>query len=344
MSVPVSDTTNLVAESHAIIYGDSEEKITLTSIHSLLTQMNTKLTNIELKNDSLETRLTAIESKMTSLHEMQSSLNSVKSHVDLLDEGVKSVQKDLQCLETNMKSLGNVFDSVKESVESNKNLMSGCKKTIQQYTQAQKITEDKVTADLKSFREENEKLQSSVIDLKARYMRDNLVFSCIPEDKREDTEEVLQNFLQRKYKLDYEIQFERVHRMGKWNEFNEYPRKIVAKFTYFKDREYIRTRAAQKLRGSRVWVNEQFPPEIEEKRKKLYPVMRKAKRDNKKAKLVRDVLFIDGEEYSVPDGSAPSARIRQNSRSSQQTDQSSSERDRQPQKRQRQHSTPDRVR
>ena len=90
---------------------------------------------------------------------------------------------------------------------------------------------------------------------------------------------------------------ERVQRKGKWNEFNEHPRKIIAKLTYFKDREFIQTRAAQKLRGSRVWVNEQFPPEIEEKRKKLYPIMRQAKKDNKQAKLVRETLYIDGEEY-----------------------------------------------
>lgn len=69
-----------------------------------------------------------------------------------------------------------------------------------------------------------------------------------------------------------EISFERVHRMGRWNEFNEHPRNIVAKFTYYKDREFIRTHAAQKLKGSNVWVNEQYPPEIEERRKKLYPV------------------------------------------------------------------------
>ena len=83
-------------------------------------------------------------------------------------------------------------------------------------------------------------------------MRDNLVFAVIPKDNREDTEAVLQEFLHRKYKLDYEIPFERVHGMEKWNEFNEQPRKNVAKFTSFGDTEFIRTRAAQKLRGSRV--------------------------------------------------------------------------------------------
>ena len=52
-------------------------------------------------------------------------------------------------------------------------------------------------------------------------MRDNLVFVVKTEDIYEDTAAV-QEFLQRKYNLDYEIPFERVHRMGKLNEFNEH--------------------------------------------------------------------------------------------------------------------------
>ena len=73
-------------------------------------------------------------------------------------------------------------------------------------------------------------------------MRGNLVFAGIHEDNREDTEAVLQEFLQLKYKqLDYEIPFELVHKMGRWNAFNKLPRNIVAKFTFFKDRKYIRT-------------------------------------------------------------------------------------------------------
>lgn len=35
---------------------------------------------------------------------------------------------------------------------------------------------------------------------------------------------------------DYEISFERVHRMGNYNELNDRPRNIVAKFTFLKDR------------------------------------------------------------------------------------------------------------
>jgi hypothetical protein len=50
-------------------------------------------------------------------------------------------------------------------------------------------------------------------------------------------------------------------------------------------------------------MNEQFPPEIEALRKKLYPVMKEAKKDHKCAKLVRNVLYINGEQYTPPEGS-----------------------------------------
>lgn len=71
---------------------------------------------------------------------------------------------------------------------------------------------------------------ASVIDLKARSMRDNLVFTGIQEDDSDDTEKVLQVFLQRKFKLDHEVQFERAHRVGKYNEISEHSRNTVAKF------------------------------------------------------------------------------------------------------------------
>lgn len=107
-------------------------------------------------------------------------------------------------------------------------------------------------------------------------MRDNLIFSGIPETPNEDCETVLHHFLENKLKIDEFISFERVHCMGKPDEFKTKPRNIIAKFSFFKDREFVRRRAPQKLKSTKIWVNEQFPPEIEERRKKLYPVLRLA--------------------------------------------------------------------
>lgn len=121
-----------------------------------------------------------------------------------------------------------------------------------------------------SEREVSENRREYLGDIKTRSMRDDLILG-IAEERREDTEAILQNFLQTKYELDYDISYERVHRMGKWSEFREWPRNIIVKSSYFKDREFMWKNAARKKKKkkSRVWVIEQFSSEIEEKRKHL---------------------------------------------------------------------------
>jgi hypothetical protein len=58
-------------------------------------------------------------------------------------------------------------------------------------------------------------------------------------------------------------------------------------------------RNAFKLRGKHVSIQEQFPAEIENRRKQLYPVIKQAKRDGKMATMTRDNLFIDGEPQQL---------------------------------------------
>ena len=88
-------------------------------------------------------------------------------------------------------------------------------------------------SDLQKMKDASALMEESV---KARSMQDNLVFTGFPEERDEDKVAVIQDLIQRKYKPDYHISFERVHRIGKANEFNERPRNIVAKFSYFKER------------------------------------------------------------------------------------------------------------
>lgn len=44
-----------------------------------------------------------------------------------------------------------------------------------------------------------------------------------------------------------------------------------------------------------------FPPEIEARRKKLYPIQKEAKRNGRRVALVRDRLYIDNEPYVLPE-------------------------------------------
>ena len=53
-----------------------------------------------------------------------------------------------------------------------------------------------------------------------------------------------------------------------------------------------------KLKGSKFQIKEQYPKEIENKRKSLYPVAKRAKKNKCKVLLLRDNLFIDGKLYT----------------------------------------------
>ena len=43
-------------------------------------------------------------------------------------------------------------------------------------------------------------------------------------------------------------------------------------------------------------MHEQFPKEVEQRRQPLYPLFRQARKDKKKATMVKDRLFVEGKE------------------------------------------------
>ncbi|WAR28630.1 hypothetical protein MAR_014334, partial [Mya arenaria] len=151
-----------------------------------------------------------------------------------------------------------------------------------------------------------DKTDERSIDTQWRTMRENLIFSGIPEinhatfkERGEDCEQTIQNIIKNDMNVEREILFDRVHRLGKYNRNHQYPRPIIAKFTFYKDREYIRQTAHSSLGGTDYYVKEQFPPEIESERKLLYGPAREA-RENKenKVRLVKDKLYINGQRYA----------------------------------------------
>lgn len=80
-----------------------------------------------------------------------------------------------------------------------------------------------------------------------------------------------------------------MHRFGKFIRGKHRP--IVARFLYHKDLQRVRDNS-YKLKNTNFGINEQFPVVVEERRKKLYPVMKEHKRAGDKAKLVRDKNYI----------------------------------------------------
>ncbi|XP_021357503.1 uncharacterized protein LOC110453021 [Mizuhopecten yessoensis] len=114
-------------------------------------------------------------------------------------------------------------------------------------------------------------------------------------DANENSETMLKEFIKSEMGVEEDIEFQVVYRLRKRPD--DKPRSMVASFVKRKDRETI-LKAAPNLRNKVYSVNEQFPQELNDRRRALYPVYREARDRGQNARLKGDKLFIDGRLYN----------------------------------------------
>ena len=115
----------------------------------------------------------------------------------------------------------------------------------------------------------------------------------------EDTWKVLQDFLQEQLGITSpkRIEFQRICQLGKEKEC---PRIIIARFLHYGNRERI-IREAFKLKDTEYKIYEDILQELLDQRKKLLPVLCKAKKEGKRtyfSKAGPDKVIINGQMYS----------------------------------------------
>ena len=199
--------------------------------------------------------------------------------------------------------------------EENKQLMESLNfatKEIQEIKNAAAATE-KVTA---SLRKENDQLKAEVdklvcrnIRLEAQSRRSNFRVYGVRDSSHEtpaETEQVLRNVLIQQLQIPEEdvnnMSFDRVHRISNTRAVNQTnksksPRPIIAKASFYQDKEQILSYARSLPKGSKIGVASDFPKEIANMHKKLYPILKAAKAQKKKAFFNVDKLIIEGQVY-----------------------------------------------
>ncbi|RXN08506.1 serine threonine- kinase pim-2-like protein [Labeo rohita] len=94
-------------------------------------------------------------------------------------------------------------------------------------------------------------MKENILDLQACSMRDNLVFTGIPDQTPDDPEKLIKDFMTKQLKLPAEtvqsITFHRVHRIRS-QQNNNRPRPIIAKFEHYKHKELVQKQGRQ-LKG-----------------------------------------------------------------------------------------------
>ncbi len=102
------------------------------------------------------------------------------------------------------------------------------------------------------------------------------------------------------------IKIDRAHRIGQFAQGKKRP--IVVKFNFYGDKLEIKNKIHELLPTSNYRVSDQFPKEIQERRRKLVPYLIQARKDGKQASLSYDTLYIDRVKYTYdhpPPGPVP---------------------------------------
>ncbi|KAK3102079.1 hypothetical protein FSP39_008584 [Pinctada imbricata] len=226
----------------------------------------------------MDVKLNEVTKKLASIDILEKRVNSLDTKIAKFDGDIRQLQAEVaECV----KQSKNAVDSVCERTE---------------FVEFElKNMSDRI----KHLEDQNKAMKFDIIDMKARSMRDNLLFSGIAETPGETpntTESILRKFLVDNLHMDTgqvnDIKFDRVHRLNG----STSPRVIIAKFGDYKQREMVR-HLSKELRGTRFYINEHFPAEVNDQRRELIQVMKEERRKGKTCRLVYNKLYIDNLLY-----------------------------------------------
>lgn len=242
-------------------------------IKKLLQDMETRLKGTIEK--SIDGAVDKIKVEITGL---RNELADVKTTVGDLTTSLEHTQKDCDDLKTNIKNVEERFTSIET-----------------------KTTKDSL--DLQVLKLEKEEIKEQLLHMDSYSRRDNLLFSGIADNRDERdymAKRKLLDIMKNNMGLQDVDQFKivRCHRLGPFRYGRM--RDIIIRFHYFGDRSLVWDSRA-KLRGTNVYLKEDFPLEVLKRRASLWPVMKAAQRKNYNASLVEDKLMIDGRRYTVDD-------------------------------------------
>ena len=197
-----------------------------------------------------------------------------------MNENYKTLQSTVQDLKTSLEFSQLEIDQLKQKVNQ-----------LQKEKKEDELQINKLSTDLQVCFQSVEDLKNKCNYQEDYNRRNNLQFVGIQEDRNETWEQSAKKvckLLEDRMQLP-NVMIERAHRVGQ-HVLNK-DRPIIARFTKFADREAI-MRNVSKLRGSRIYINEDLCPASQEIRKLQLPLLKQAKASGKIAYFRHTKLII----------------------------------------------------
>jgi ribA/ribD-fused uncharacterized protein len=206
-----------------------------------------------------------------------------------------------------LESIMDKLTSMSDSIESLKDTVNQCNVNISACNEKQDSILPRIETlerDMAVVKREVTSLKERNIQLEAYVRRDNLIFGGLTESDPDDCANKIRLHIQNNLKIPTnEMKFTRVHRLGRKQPGKTRP--IIVRFHYYGDRMQV-WKNRKELKGHTHWIAEDFPPEIQERRRILKHILRSAiDLDPRKPEdindifLVADRLTINGVTYTI---------------------------------------------
>lgn len=223
---------------------------------------------IQLVLQKLTSLESMVEGVLQRFNNLESSVNGIKGEVAALSAKTDDFEKAVGTMDKSLTFLNSEIEHLKSRVKENEAAMKS--------------------------------LNSRILYQDVYSRRENLRFFNIPEStdtREENAKELIYRFMERELEVENarDIEFQRVHRIGAKKP--ESPRPIIARFLRFPDREKVFKRALELKDQIDVKLYADYPREIQERRRKLWPRLKRAREEGKRAffdKKEPDKLIIDG--------------------------------------------------
>ena len=254
------------------------------------------------------------ENKYNNLGELESEITieidprSISLSIETQPLVMLSLLRKIECLEKRQFQLEEENEGLKKTVEFSiekiKDLeieTEKCKKEVENT----KIEINNVTTINNMLREDSNKLKEKSLKAESYSRRNNLRFEGIPHNPNETPEDCrnkIYSILVNEFKIhdaEARIVIDRCHRDSRYPNTN--PPSILVRFLSYRDRDEIWQKKDHLNRNTRnkLFVNQDFPPEVEKKRAFLRPYLKAAYSTGNKAVLVGDQIMVNAKKYTV---------------------------------------------
>ncbi len=212
---------------------------------------------------------------LDSIDKRLSSFDARLSLVEILHREFKSLRESLEFSQQQVETLAAENASLRDSVKS-------------------------LTENMTHLSEENKKIKETVIDLQARSMRDNLVFSGIPESAEEDPEATVKKLYQDIPEASGRHRGKHLLRKSPSDGSEETWSPEAASYCgqiRILQAERAGEESRQGAERNRLRRKRPVPKEILERRKILFPIRRSLIQKGSRAVIAVDRLYVDGQLY-----------------------------------------------